>query len=115
VSHAEERARQELDDTETRLRELRAERDALHFWQRDRRAALDEHIRGHKEAAVHWQERLAQLADARDLADEDYAMFIEEHGDRLADIADDAPAPVAEPEIGPAPVDSVDVGIDLGP
>lgn len=115
MSLAEERAHQELADTKMRLLELQAERDGLRFWQRDRRSAVEEQIRGHERAAAHWQERSEQLADARLLADEGYGAFMDEHGERFADMAEHAQPALAEPDVGPAPIEPADVGIDLGP
>jgi Ti-type conjugative transfer relaxase TraA len=118
-------ARTELEAVEARLHELRAERDSLRFWQRERRSALDQHIAGHERAAEHWRQRSAELGDAGNLADERLTTFVEAHGERLAEIAErefDPLANGAPPKADidfdfapPAPFDGPDVGLDLGP
>jgi Ti-type conjugative transfer relaxase TraA len=122
--HAEARAREELADIEARLLGLRQERDALPFWRRAERLALDDHIAGHERAAAHWRERSGALATARDVADEHFTTFMHAHGSRLEGLpeteqealAEDA-QPVAAPELEASAVLPVepDVGIDLGP
>lgn len=124
--YAEARARAELDDVEARLNELRSERDRLRFWQREQRSVLDHHITGHEHAAEHWRQRVDELADAGDLADERLTTFVGAHSDGLADSADaelhgladggpSTPRPEVALESGPPPPIEPDVGIDLGP
>ncbi|HEX8083359.1 MAG TPA: MobF family relaxase [Solirubrobacteraceae bacterium] len=118
----ETRAREALADAEQRLRQLEHERDRLPFWQRNRRQALDQHIRGHRHALEHWNTRAAHLADACHLANDHLQVFVERHGPDIAntiDVAHDShatpahrPAETLELPAAPPPPD---VGIDLGP
>jgi Ti-type conjugative transfer relaxase TraA len=122
---AEARAREELADVEAGLGELRAERESLRWWQRERRTELDQHIEGHERAADHWFGRSNELAGAGELADERLAHFVDNHEHLLAEASDfghdwlvsDGPAsPLPDPEAGlPAPSEPSDVGMDFGP